>query len=61
MTTGGPDGASRVLLFYLYDQAYNNASYGYGMAIGAITFIFSFLLSAVINKVKNMNSKEGHT
>ena len=58
MTTGGPDGASRVLLFYLYDQAYNNASYGYGMAIGAITFIFSFLLSAVINKVTEREEYE---
>lgn len=58
MTTGGPDGASRVLLFYLYDQAYNNASYGYGMAIGAVTFIFSFLLSAVINKVTEREEYE---
>ena len=58
MTTGGPDGASRVLLFYLYDQAYNNASYGYGMAIGAITFLFSFLLSAVINKITERDDLE---
>ncbi len=58
MTSGGPDGASRVLLFYLYDQAYSNASYGYGMAIGAITFIFSFLLSAVINKVTERDELE---
>ena len=58
MTTGGPDGASRVLLFYLYDQAYKNASYGYGMAIGAVTFLFSFLLSATINKITERDELE---
>ena len=30
MTSGGPDGASETVLSYLYKQAYNNASYGYG-------------------------------
>ena len=34
-----------------YKQAYTNASYGYGMAIGAVVFIISFILSAVVNKV----------
>lgn len=51
MTSGGPDGASETVLSYLYRQAYNNASYGYGMAIGATIFIGSFILSAVINFV----------
>lgn len=51
MTSGGPDGASEVFLSYMYKQAYDNASYGYGMAIGVVIFIFSFALSAVVNKV----------
>lgn len=50
MTSGGPDGASEVFLSYMYKQAYDNASYGYGMAIGVVAFLFSFLLSGVINK-----------
>lgn len=50
LTSGGPDGASQTVLGYLYGQAYNNASYGYGMAIAAVVFIFSFVLSAVLNK-----------
>ncbi|MDO5084881.1 MAG: sugar ABC transporter permease [Erysipelotrichaceae bacterium] len=51
MTSGGPDGASETVLSYLYKQAYDNASYGYGMAIGATIFIISFFLSAVVNRV----------
>lgn len=51
MTGGGPDGATRVFLSYMYDQAYTNSSYGYGMAIGVIVFLFSFTLSFVINAV----------
>lgn len=49
MTNGGPDGASNVFLSYMYQEAYTNSSYGYGMAIGAVVFIFSFILSAIIN------------
>ncbi|MEG2118926.1 MAG: sugar ABC transporter permease [Pseudoflavonifractor sp.] len=51
MTSGGPNGASEVALSYMYKQAYTNSSYGYGMAIGATIFIFSFALSAVVNRV----------
>jgi len=51
MTGGGPDGSSEVFLSYMYNQAYSNSAYGYGMAIGVVIFIFSFLLSLVINKI----------
>lgn len=51
MTLGGPDGASEVFLGYMYKQAYNNASYGYGMAIGVVVFLFSFVLSLIVNRV----------
>ncbi len=51
MTGGGPDGASEVFLSYMYKQAYTNSSYGYGMAIGVLVFLFSFALSAIINAV----------
>ena len=46
----GPGGASETVLSYMYKQAYSNASYGYGMAIGVIIFLFSFALSALVNK-----------
>lgn len=51
MTSGGPNGASEVALSYMYKQAYTNSSYGYGMAIGAVVFVFSFALSALVNAV----------
>lgn len=51
MTNGNPNGASHVFLSYMYEQAYTNSSYGYGMAIGVIVFLFSFALSGVVNAV----------
>lgn len=51
LTNGGPDGATDVFLSYMYNQAYTNSSYGYGMAIGVVVFLFSFGLSALINFV----------
>lgn len=51
MTSGGPNGASEVALSYMYKQAYTNSTYGYGMAIGVMVFLFSFGLSAVVNAV----------
>ena len=50
MTSGGPNGASEVVLGYMYSQK-NNGLYGYCMAIGVVIFLFSFLLSALVNKV----------
>lgn len=49
LTNGGPDGATEVFLSYMYKQAYTNSSYGYGMAIGVVVFLFSFGLSALVN------------
>lgn len=56
MTQGGPDGASHVFLSYMYNQAYNNSSYGYGLAIGVVVFIFSFGLSSLINFITKRDS-----
>ncbi len=51
LTSGGPNGASEVFLGYLYKQAYTNASYGYGMAIGVVVFLFSFFLAGIVNQI----------
>ena len=51
MSDGGPNGKTEVFLNYMYNQAYGNGAYGYGMAIGVVVFIFSFVLSGIVNKI----------
>lgn len=51
LTSGGPDGSTEVFLSYMFKQAYTNSSYGYGMAIGVVIFIFSFGLSGIISHI----------
>ena len=46
-----PNGKTEVFLNYMYKQAYGNGAYGYGMAIGVVVFIFSFVLAAIVNKI----------
>ncbi len=58
MTSGGPNGASEVALSYMYKQAYTNSTYGYGMAIGVVVFLFSFGLSALVNVVTKRKTLE---
>ena len=50
MTSGGPNGASEVVLGYMYSQK-DAGLYGYSMAIGVVIFLFSFALSALANAV----------
>ncbi|MDO4604400.1 MAG: sugar ABC transporter permease [Helcococcus sp.] len=51
LTSGGPSNSSETLLNYQYEQAYSNSVFGYGLAIGVVVFIFSFALSAIVNKI----------
>ncbi|MGM0941472.1 MAG: carbohydrate ABC transporter permease [Bacillota bacterium] len=51
LTGGGPDGSTEVFLSYMYDQAYGNSTFGYGMAIGVVVFIFSFTLAAIVSHI----------
>ena len=51
MSDGGLNGKTEVFLNYMYKQAYGNGAYGYGMAIGVVVFIFSFVLSGIVNKI----------
>lgn len=50
MTSGGPNHASEVTLNYMYSQK-DAGLYGYSMAIGVVIFLFSFALSALVNRV----------
>ena len=58
MTGGGPDGSTEVFLSYMYSQAYTNSSYGYGMAIAAVEFVFALVvtgLSIIISRRKKLD------
>ena len=57
MTSGGPNGASDVALNYMYSQK-NAGLYGYSMAIGVVIFLFSFALSACVNKATERDPLE---
>ncbi len=35
----------------MFTQAYTNSSFGYGMAIGVVVFIFSFGLSGIVSHI----------
>ncbi len=43
-------GTADTALNFMYNQKYDNL-YGYSMAAGVVIFLFSFLLSAMVNKV----------
>lgn len=58
MTSGGPDGSTEVFLSYMYKQAYTNSSYGYGMSIGVVVFLFSFALSGMVNLITKRETIE---
>jgi N-acetylglucosamine transport system permease protein len=47
MTGGGPNGASRVLLFEVYRQGMRNGNFGYAMAITVFTLAMAVALSLV--------------
>lgn len=57
MTSGGPNGASEVALSFMYGQK-DQGLYGYSMAIGVVIFLFSFALSALVNKVTDREPLE---
>jgi len=51
MTAGGPNGASSVLLQYMYTQGMRNANYGYAMAIAMFTLFIAIILAVISRKV----------
>ena len=51
MTGGGPNGASSVLLQYMYTQGFVNGNFGYAMAITVVTLAISVALSMLSRKL----------
>jgi multiple sugar transport system permease protein len=46
-TNGGPLGATTVLVFYLYDQAFQFFNFGYASAIAYLLFIVILVITAI--------------
>ena len=53
MTGGGPNGASSVLLQYMYTQGMRNANFGYAMAIAMFTLVLAIVLAMISKKVSS--------
>jgi ABC-type sugar transport system permease subunit len=47
MSLGYPAEQSQVIATYLYEQAFNNARMGYGIAIAVVLFVLVFAASAI--------------
>ena len=53
MTGGGPNGASSVLLQYMYTQGMRNANFGYAMAIAMFTLGLAIVLAMISKKISS--------
>ena len=58
MTGGGPNGASSVLLQYMYQQGFMRGNFGYAMSITVFTLTLSVLLSGLSRRMTS-EKKEG--
>ena len=53
MTGGGPNGASSVLLQYMYTQGMRNANFGYAMAIAMFTLVLAIIIAIISRKLSS--------
>lgn len=58
MTAGGPNGASTVLLQYMYEQGFVNGNFGYAMAITVFSLTFSVILSMISRRLSNREEEK---
>jgi len=50
MTGGGPANATRTIVMYMYDCAFNNLKFGYGTAVAIILFIILTIMTIIQRK-----------
>lgn len=50
ITRGGPNNASQVPGYYMYNQAFNYSDFGYASAIGTVLFIVILVITIINNK-----------
>lgn len=58
MTGGGPNGASNVILQYIYTMGLENGSFGYAMALTVTVTLFSVMLSMISQALTNRSGRE---
>ena len=58
MTGGGPNGASSVILQYIYKIGMEQGSYGYAMALTVFITVFSAVLSVISQLLMNREKGE---
>lgn len=56
MTQGGPRNSSKTLVYYLYEQAFNNLEISYACTIGLVMFLAILLLSLLNLKLARGNT-----
>ncbi|MDX3098934.1 sugar ABC transporter permease [Streptomyces sp. ME19-03-3] len=47
LTQGGPEGSTTVLVYYIYQQAFQFNHFGYGATLSVLLFVIVFILTAV--------------
>ena len=58
MTQGGPLDATKTLVFYIYESAFNEFEMGYAAAIGVMLFLITLVLSAINLKLTRDRSAQ---
>ena len=58
MTAGGPDGATRSIIQYIYDQGFSGYRVGYASAVSYIFFAMIVVVSLIQVAITNRSAKE---
>jgi multiple sugar transport system permease protein len=56
MTQGGPSGATRTIVYYMYERSFQYWQLGYGSAMAFILFVILFVLSVVQLRIQERNA-----
>ena len=59
-TSGGPLNATTVLVYYLYEQAFQNFNFGYASAIAYFLFLIILVVTAIQFRVADDSPTTGH-
>lgn len=51
MTKGGPQNSTRTLVYYIYEQGFQNRNFGYACAVASIFFVIVITMSLLLKRV----------